>query len=84
VQKKAATLDPTEIDHASMPTIDPVEGALDAFLDTPDDASAGALLLAIVDLARAAGIDPETALRAAAVDYRNTARDAELRGPVDR
>lgn len=84
VQKKAATLDPTEIDPAAMPTIIDIDSALASFVADPDDATIGALLLTIVDRARAVGIDPETALRAAAVDYRNTARDAELRGPVER
>jgi len=37
----------------------------------------GALLFAVVDEARLAGVDPETALRAAAVRYRAAVRAAE-------
>lgn len=83
VQKKAATLEPSTIDADAMPTVLALDDALEAFRRSPDDASTGELLLAIVDLARVAGIDPETALRARAVDYRNAARDAELKGPVE-
>jgi len=35
-------------------------------------------LFAVVDQARLAGVDPETALRAAAVRYRDAVRAAEL------
>ncbi len=42
--------------------------------------SVGELLLAVVALARSAGVDPEAALRAAARQYRQRVLDAEARG----
>ena len=64
VQKKAATLG-----------LDP------ALLGRPDEDTAdelGTALLALVDRARHAGIDPEDALRAATVAYRDRMRSLEL------
>lgn len=78
VQKKAGSL--TVVDPGSMPVTPMLNDALVAFGSTPDDLTTGALLFAIVDEARRAGVDPETALRAAALNYRNAARSAELGG----
>ena len=50
-------------------------------LADPGDASVGALLLAAVGLARAADVDPETALRGAAAHLRDSARAVETAPP---
>jgi len=78
IQKKAGSL--ADVDPSALPVPTPVSDALRDFGATPDDQTTGALLFAIVDEARRAGIDPETALRAAAVNYRDAARSAELGG----
>ncbi|MEX1217894.1 MAG: MazG family protein, partial [Acidimicrobiales bacterium] len=78
VQKKAGALDFATID--SLPVPASVAIALENFDSSIDDQTTGALLFAIVDEARRSGVDPETALRAAAVNYRNAARSAELGG----
>ena len=78
VQKKAGSL--VDLDPDSLPVPATVEFALRDFGATADDRTTGALLFAIVDEARRAGVDPETALRAAAVNYRDAARSAELGG----
>ncbi|HRA34556.1 MAG TPA: hypothetical protein PK748_06495, partial [Acidimicrobiales bacterium] len=44
---------------------------------SPDDRTVGDLLLAAVALARAADVDPETALRTAAARLRDRGRAAE-------
>ena len=54
------------------------DDALAAAHRVTDDDTIGELLLAVVDQARLADVDPETALRAAAVRYRDTVRAAEL------
>jgi tetrapyrrole methylase family protein/MazG family protein len=82
VQKKAASLDDMYVDPNEMPVPTTVRDALVAFDDSPDEDTVGSLLFAIVDDARRMGVDPETALRAAAVKYRDAARSAELDGPV--
>lgn len=84
IQKKAASLGAGDVDLDALPVTPAVDEALAAFGDSVDDRTVGALLLAVVDEARRCGIDPETALRAAAVDYRDRARNAELEGPVSR
>jgi len=78
IQKKAGSL--VDIDPDSLPVPATVELALRDFGATADDRTTGALLFAVVDEARRAGVDPETALRAAAVNYRDAARSAELEG----
>jgi tetrapyrrole methylase family protein/MazG family protein len=78
IQKKAGAL--TGLDPIALPVPASVEAALRDFGATIDDQTTGALLFAIVDEARRAGVDPETALRAAAVNYRDAARSAELGG----
>ena len=75
VQKKADSLD-----RADLPVPTPLDAALRAFDAGADDRTTGALLFAIVDEARRAGIDPETALRASATAFRDAARRAELEG----
>jgi len=83
IQKKAASLEGAGTPELELPQVPTVVAAMGPFADLADDLTVGRLLLAIVDEARRAGVDPETALRAAAVDYRNRARSAELGGPVD-
>jgi tetrapyrrole methylase family protein/MazG family protein len=78
IQKKAGAL--TGVDLSALPVSASIESALRDFGATTDDQTTGALLFAIVDEVRRAGIDPETALRAAAVNYRDAARSAELDG----
>ena len=74
VQSKANVLGET----VPMPEKPNFADALAAFSASPDDHSTGELLFALVDEIRRVGIDPETALRATAVHYRNRARSAEL------
>jgi tetrapyrrole methylase family protein/MazG family protein len=76
IQKKAGSL--TGLDPSALPVPESIEATLREFGASIDDQTTGALLFAIVDEARRAGIDPETALRAAAVNYRDAARSAEL------
>lgn len=78
VQKKAGSL--TFLDPNDLPIPVSVAEAMSVFGSNIDDQTTGALLFAIVDEARRNGIDPETALRAAAVNYRDEARSAELKG----
>lgn len=83
VQKKAESLGVAHVDTTALPVPLPVRVALDGFDASPrDEVSVGALLFAIVDEARRCDVDPETALRSAAVKYRDAARSAELGGPV--
>lgn len=76
IQKKAGSLDAIEV--PVMPLPGSVAATLQEFEAIVDDRTTGALLFAIVDEARRVGVDPETALRAAAVNYRDAARSAEL------
>ena len=78
VQKKAASLADGGLDVAAVARAPLPDQALAAAHQATDDDTVGALLFAIVDQARLAGVDPETALRAAAVRYRDTVRAAEL------
>ena len=78
IQKKAGSLD--ESIEVSLPPVPVLVDALADFGDEVDDITTGALLFAVVDEARRAGVDPETALRAAALNYRDAARSAELGG----
>jgi XTP/dITP diphosphohydrolase len=78
IQKKAGAL--TGLDPSALPVPASIEATLREFGASIDDQTTGALLFAIVDEARRAGVDPETALRAAAVNYRDAARSAELGG----
>jgi len=78
IQKKAGAL--TGLDPSTLPVPESIESTLREFGASIDDQTTGALLFAIVDEARRAGVDPETALRAAAVNYRDAARSAELGG----
>ena len=75
VAKKAATLD---VDGA--PSAPDLDGALDRWRADPDGEALGSVLLAVVDRARRAGVDPETELRAAAEAWRVESRRAELGG----
>ncbi|HEY6530662.1 MAG TPA: MazG family protein, partial [Acidimicrobiales bacterium] len=79
VQKKADTLADGGLDVAAAATAALPDDALDAAHRRTDDDTIGALLFAVVDLARLSGVDPETALRAAATRYRDQVRAAELR-----
>ena len=81
IQKKAGAL--TGLDPSALPVSESVEATLREFGASIDDQTTGALLFAVVDEARRAGVDPETALRAAAVNYRDAARSAELGGRAD-
>lgn len=83
VQKKAASLADGGLDVAAVAAAPLPDQALAAAREATDDDSIGALLFAVVDQARLAGVDPETALRAAAVRYRDTVRAAELAADVD-
>ena len=76
IQKKASSLLADE--SMVMPVPETLEHALVHFSGSIDDQTTGALLFAVVDEARRSGVDPETALRAAAVNYRDRARSAEL------
>ncbi len=78
VQKKAATLADGGLDVAAVATAPLPDEALGAAHQRTDDGTVGDLLFAVVDQARVAGVDPETALRAAAVRYRDAVRAAEL------
>jgi uncharacterized protein YabN with tetrapyrrole methylase and pyrophosphatase domain len=78
VQKKAASLADGGLDVASVVSVPLPDAALTAAHQVTDDDTIGDLLLAVVDQARLADVDPETALRAAAVRYRDTVRAAEL------
>jgi len=78
VQKKAGSL--VDLDQSALPVTPSLQAAIAGFGATTDDQTTGILLFAIVDEARRAGIDPETALRAAVVNYRDAARSAELEG----
>jgi tetrapyrrole methylase family protein/MazG family protein len=78
IQKKAGAL--TGLESSALPVPASIEATLREFGASIDDQTTGALLFAIVDEARRAGVDPETALRAAAVNYRDAARSAELGG----
>ena len=76
IQKKAGSL--ADLDQSALPVAPSLQAAIAGFGVTADDQTTGLLLFAIVDEARRAGIDPETALRATAVNYRDAARSAEL------
>lgn len=76
IQKKAGSLLTNE--SMVMPIPESLDLALMHFRGSIDDQTTGALLFAVVDEARRSGVDPETALRAAAVNYRDRARSAEL------
>jgi tetrapyrrole methylase family protein / MazG family protein len=70
VQKKAASLDLVPDDQGSA-------YGFDELSDEVFGAALGELLFAIVDRARRAGVDPEDALRTAAVAHRDRWRDEE-------
>jgi len=77
VQKKAATL-ATSGDVVDLPATPDLAAALGGL--TGDDVSSdavGDVLLAVVDVARRAGIDPEMALRARASAWRDAVRQVE-------
>ncbi len=77
VHKKAEALGVNvvhDLDHAR---VDLRAAALVAAEVEPDDMTVGTMLLATVALARQGGIDPETALRAAASRLRTVGRAAE-------
>lgn len=76
VQKKAASLADAGVAVPVPPGLDEAVSRAGA---TPDADAVGAVLLAVVDLARRVGIDPETALRVAADRLRDGARRAESR-----
>ncbi len=78
VQKKAAGLAAAGVAVDPGPVgRDGVTAALACVSDRPDDEAIGALLLAVVELARAAGVDPEGSLRVVARRRRDHARAAE-------
>jgi tetrapyrrole methylase family protein/MazG family protein len=75
VLKKTATVAPDAVNDLPSPPL-----ALSAALDGPNEDTVGNLLLAAVELARAAGVDPESALRTAATRLRDRARATEAAG----
>lgn len=79
VRKKAATLGDGDV----APALTDLEPSLASARSAPDEDSIGALLLAVVEFARLADIDPETALRAAALRHRDIARAEELAAQAD-
>ncbi len=54
-----------------------IAGRVDALEDDQTDESIGDLLFAVVDIARRVGVDPESALRAAAGRFEDTCRETE-------
>jgi tetrapyrrole methylase family protein / MazG family protein len=70
VRKKAATLADAGV---AVPALDPVPGLGDG----ASEEALGSWLLGAVEAARRAGLDPEQALRVAAVRHRDAARAAE-------
>jgi tetrapyrrole methylase family protein/MazG family protein len=74
VQKKAASLGELSEDVPAPASWDPV---LTAARRSPTPESIGDLLFAVVSLARHAGVDPESALRDAAVRYRDEIKAIE-------
>ncbi len=74
IQKKAASID----DVDGLPVTGTSVDAYGEFARRIDDDTTGALLFAVVDEARRAGVDPETALRSVALAFRDAARRAEL------
>lgn len=76
VRKKAASIGLADLPLEGAPS--ELRDAIGAFEAAPDERSAGELLFAVVDAARDLDIDPETALRAAAVRHRDAARTSEL------
>lgn len=75
VQKKAVSLPISQ--QLPGPRHD-LEASLEAARASADEESIGALLMAVVELARLEGVDPETALRTAALRRRDDARAFEL------
>lgn len=75
VQKKAVSL--PEPQRLSTPWPD-LDSSLAAARESADEDTVGALLMAVVELARLGGVDPETALRTAALRRRDEARAVEL------
>ncbi|NCY17726.1 MAG: MazG family protein, partial [Actinobacteria bacterium] len=80
IQKKAASL----ADVDDLPVAATTDDAIVGFSSRIDDETTGALLFAVVDEARRAGVDPETALRSVALAFRDAARRAELGGAPGR
>ena len=80
IQKKAASL----ADVDDLPVAATTGDAIVGFSSRIDDETTGALLFAVVDEARRAGVDPETALRSVALAFRDAARRAELGGAPGR
>jgi tetrapyrrole methylase family protein/MazG family protein len=76
VQKKAVSVGLPITGDVHRAGMDLSAAAFDAEA-APDDASVGELLLAAVNLARTADVDPETALRTAAARLRDRGRAAE-------
>lgn len=77
VRKKAASIGLEDPAIAGSPAR--LADAMTAFERGTDEVTTGELLFAVVDRARGADIDPEMALRAAAVRFRDAARTTELR-----
>jgi hypothetical protein len=75
VRKKASSLPEKQRSLNQIPQIGEALAAVEA---RADDDSVGALLMAVVELSRISGVDPETALRAAALRHRDEERAAEL------
>jgi len=74
VQRKAATLADAGVEVAAPR---PLDEAVSAAAERPDPATVGELLFSVVALAGRHGVDPEAALRAAAVHHRDTTRARE-------
>lgn len=75
VRKKAESLPLGQQSAAAIPDLGDSSAAA---LAAPDEETIGALLMAVVELARLGGVDPETALRTAAIRHRDAARAFEL------
>jgi tetrapyrrole methylase family protein / MazG family protein len=74
VQKKATALGDRGV---VVPPVEPLGTAMERARQAPDATAVGDLLFATVDLARRHGVDPETALRAAASRHREQAQRGE-------
>ena len=75
IQKKVVSLPDSQ--QLPGPRTD-LDASLAAARASADEDSIGALLMAVVELARLGGVDPETALRTAALRRRDAARAFEL------
>jgi tetrapyrrole methylase family protein/MazG family protein len=78
VQKKASSLAERGVPTPQIAGVGHLVGASAA---DPSPEDLGAVLFAVVDLARRHGVDPEAALRARAIDFRNQMEEREAQNP---